>query len=213
TYLLDEPSAGLSMDNIPDLMSILRELIAKGNTVIVIEHNKEIILAADQLIELGPQAGKLGGEMTFYGQPEAYLKRPETHPYLKTPSSPFSLQSGEKAISIHGLSKHNLQREFLEVYVGGITAISGKSGVGKTTLVKEILIPSIQAQAPVNCERIDFPQPYTAAYYFEPHKLRAHADTLLVDYLDLLNPISKLFAQHSTLKPRAFSYKTKSSQC
>src|SRR5699024_8984102 len=106
-----------------------------------------------------------------------------------------------------------LQREFLEVYVGGITAISGKSGVGKTTLVKEILIPSIQAQAPVNCERIDFPQPYTAAYYFEPHKLRAHADTLLVDYLDLLNPISKLFAQHSTLKPRAFSYKTKSSQC
>lgn len=213
TYLLDEPSAGLSMNNIPDLINILRELIRKGNTVIVIEHNKEIILAADQLIELGPKAGKLGGEMTFYGKPETYVKRADCHPYLKTPSSPTSLKPGEKSITIRGLSKHKLQRALLDIYVGGITAISGKSGVGKTTLVKEILIPSIQAQAPVNCKEIDFPQPYAEAYYFEPKKLHAYADTLLVDYLNLLNLIGKLFAKHSALKPRAFSYKTTSSQC
>ena len=65
TYLLDEPSAGLSNDNIPDLINILKELIEKGNTVLVIEHNKEIILVADQLIEMGPQAGKLGGILLF----------------------------------------------------------------------------------------------------------------------------------------------------
>src|SRR5699024_11509708 len=92
TYLLDEPSAGLSSDNIPDLIKILNELIKKGNTVVVIEHNKDIMLAADQLVELGPKAGKSGGYITYQGQPQDYLKRAECHPYLKTPSKPVELK-------------------------------------------------------------------------------------------------------------------------
>ena len=138
----------------------------------VIEHNKEIILAADELVELGPQAGKLGGFITYQGSPEDFLKQPDCHPFLKEPSKAVELKRGKEAISIRNLSRHTLVKEALEVPVGGITAISGKSGIGKTTLVKEILIPSIQTEKPVNCESIEFPKKYATAHYFEPKKLR-----------------------------------------
>jgi excinuclease ABC A subunit len=214
TYLLDEPSAGLSNDNIPDLINILEELIAKVNTVIVIEHNKEIILAGDQLVQLGPQAGKLGGYITYQGSPKDYLRQADCHPFLKEPSKAIELKGAEEAIAIRKLSKHTLVKDALEVPVGGITAISGKSGIGKTTLVKDILIPSIETGSkPVNCESIKFPRKYAGAHYFESKKLRSHSNTLLVSYLDLLKDISKIFASETGLKALDFSYKTKTSQC
>jgi excinuclease UvrABC ATPase subunit len=213
TYLLDEPSAGLSSDNIPDLINILKELIEKSNTVIVIEHNKEILLAADRLVQLGPQAGNLGGNITFQGTPQDFLKQPNCHPFLKSPFKAVELKAGKEAIAIQNLSRHSLVKEALEVPVGGITAISGKSGIGKTTLVKDILIPSIETGSPVHCENIFFSRKYSAAHYFEAKKLRSHSNTLLVSYLELLKEISKIFAAESGLKAKDFSYKTKSSQC
>ncbi|WP_037320758.1 ATP-binding cassette domain-containing protein [Salegentibacter sp. Hel_I_6] len=213
TYLLDEPSAGLSNDNIPDLINILKELIEKGNTVLVIEHNKEIILAADRLIELGPKAGKLGGHITYKGTPQDFLKQENCHPFLKTSSEAIKLKEGKEAISLRKLAKHTLVKDELKVPVGGITAISGKSGIGKTTLVKDILIPSVQNGRPINCESILFPKKYSGAHYFESKKLRTHAKTLLVSYLNLLNDINKIFASNTNLKARDFSYKTKTSQC
>lgn len=213
TYLLDEPSAGLSNDNIPDLIQILKQLIDKGNTVIVIEHNKEIILAADQLVQLGPKAGKLGGYINYQGSPQDFLKEPECHPFLKSPSKAVQLSEGEEHIAIRNLSKHTLIKDELEVPVGGITTISGKSGIGKTTLVKDILIPSIQQGKPVNCESIEFPKKYEEVHYFESKKLRTYAATLLVDYLDLLKDITKVFAKETGLKAQDFSYKSKGSQC
>jgi excinuclease ABC A subunit len=212
-YLLDEPSAGLSNNNIPDLVNILKELVEKGNTVIVIEHNKEIILKADKLIEIGPKAGKLGGYLTFQGNSQEYLKQKDSPPFLKEPSQPIILKESENTISFRKISKHTLVKAALKVPVGGITAISGKSGIGKTTLVKDILIPSIETGKPVNCESIKLPKKYSEAHYFEPKKLRTHANTLLVSYLDLLKEISKIFASETNLKPRDFSYKTKTSQC
>jgi excinuclease UvrABC ATPase subunit len=213
TYLLDEPSAGLSNDNIPDLIQILKQLIEKGNTVIVIEHNKEIILAADQLVQLGPKAGKLGGYINYQGSPQDFLKEAECHPFLKAPSKVIQLSEGKEHIAIRKLSKHTLFKSELNVPVGGITAISGKSGIGKTTLVKDILIPSIQQGKAVNCESISFPKIYEEVHYFESKKLRTYAATLLVDYLDLLKDITKVFAKETGLKAQDFSYKTKSSQC
>lgn len=213
TYLLDEPSAGLSNANIPDLINILKELIDKENTVVVIEHNKEIILAADQLVEIGPQAGKRGGYITYQGSPQKYLTRPDCHPYLKTAPKSIRLKESKTAIHIRNLSKHTLKRKALSVPVGGITAISGSSGIGKTTLVKEIIIPSIGKNRPINCDDITFPKNYTEAHYFEPKKLRSYSNTLLVDYLKLLKNISKIFAAESGMKARDFSYKTKNSQC
>jgi len=213
TYVLDEPSAGLSNDNIPDLIQILQELLEKGNTVIVIEHNKEIVLAADELIEIGPRAGKAGGYITYQGSPQNFLKTADCHPFLKAPSKPIELSDGDQHIAIRKLSKHTLIKDRLEVPVGGITAISGKSGIGKTTLVKELLIPSIEKGEPVNCESIHFPRKYASALYFETQKLRTQGATLLADYLDLLKDITKVFAKANGRKAQDFSYKNKNSQC
>jgi excinuclease UvrABC ATPase subunit len=213
TYLLDEPSAGLSNDNIPDLIQILKDLIDKGNTVIVIEHNKEIILSAQHLVEIGPKAGKLGGYITYQGTPEGLLKQPDCHPFLKEKSKEVELKLGKQHISIQRLAKFTLVRDELNLPIGGITAISGKSGVGKTTLVKDILLPSIEQDQPVNCKAISFPKHYAAAHYFEEKKLRTHAKTLLVDYLNVLSDVTKIFAKETDLKAKDFSYKTKASQC
>ncbi|WP_224490207.1 ATP-binding cassette domain-containing protein [Robertkochia flava] len=213
TYVLDEPSAGLSETNIPDLVNLLKELIEKGNTVIVIEHNKEIILAADHLIELGPKAGKSGGYITYQGIPKEYLKSPGCHPFLKMPSGKIHFDPGGKTIEIRNLSRHTLKKEVLYIPVGGITAISGKSGIGKTTLVRDVIIPAIRSSKPVHCESIDFPAKYTGVHYFEPKRLRAYKSTLLVSYLDLLKGICKVFAKETGLKPGDFSYKNKSAQC
>lgn len=213
TYLLDEPTAGLSNDNIPDLLNILKELIEKGNTVLVIEHNKEIILAADKLVQLGPKAGKLGGYIMFQGSPREFMKRDDCHPYLKATSKAITLKGAKESIAIRKISRHTLVKEALDVPVGGITGISGKSGIGKTTLVKDILIPSIETGKPVHCESIKFSREYAGAHYFEPKKLRSYSKTLLVSYLDVLKDISKIFAEETALKPRDFSYKIKTSQC
>ncbi|AGA80242.1 ATP-binding cassette domain-containing protein [Echinicola vietnamensis] len=213
TYLLDEPSAGLSADNIPDLVQLLRELVEKGNTVIVIEHNKEIMLAAEKLVEIGPQAGQEGGYITFHGSPAAFLERPDSHPFLKRPAQPLTLATGNQTILLKDLARHTLVKKSLEVSVGGITAITGKSGIGKTTLVKDVLIPSIEQEHPVNCAAITWPKAYSGAQYFEPKKLQAHNRTLLVDYLDLLKDICKVFSKETGRKARDFSYKNKASQC
>jgi excinuclease UvrABC ATPase subunit len=213
TYLLDEPSAGLSQENIPDLIGILKELIDKGNTVIVIEHDKSIIHAADHIVQLGPKAGKLGGFITYQGSKGGLLKQADCHPFLKAPSKAVQLKEGSTHIHIRKLAKHTLEKEELALPIGGITALTGKSGIGKTTLVKDILIPSIKTHRPVNCVGLDLPKTYAGAHYFEPKKIRTHANTLLVSYLDLLKDIGKIFASESDFNLKDFSYKTKKSQC
>lgn len=167
TYLLDEPSAGLSNDNIPNLVKILKELIEKGNTIIIIEHNKAIIHAADHLVQIGPKAGKQGGYITYQGTTKELLQQDDCHPFLKEPSKALQLNDGKKHIHIRKLAKHTLVRDELKLPIGSITALTGKSGIGKTTLVKDILIPSIQKGGPVNCEQIEIPKIYDSAEYFE----------------------------------------------
>ena len=213
TYLLDEPSAGLSNDNISDLIELLHELIKKGNTVIVIEHNKEIIQAAKHLIQIGPQAGKAGGYITYEGSPAGLFQQANCHPFLKTPAKPHKLIDGKEQILLKNVEKHTLNRDEVKIPINGISAITGKSGVGKTTLVKDILIPSINEGKPINCSEIQLPKAYSGAKYFESKQLRSHWNTLLVDYLNLLKDISKIFANHTEGKVKDFSYKTKSSQC
>ena len=213
TYLLDEPSAGLSVDNIPDLIDLLKELVRKGNTVIVIEHNKEIVLAAEEVIEIGPRAGSEGGSVTFHGAPKELLQLNSCHPFLKQAKQELKLEKGSKHISFEGIDKYSLQKSHFELSVGGITALIGKSGIGKTTLVKEVLVPSLETNSPVNCAKFNTPEEYKGVRYFEPKKLQVQNATLLVAYLDVLKDICKVFSKETGQKTKEFSYKNKGSQC
>lgn len=213
TYLLDEPSAGLSRENIPDLIGLLKTLVAKGNTVIAIEHHKDIIRTADHLVQIGPKAGTQGGRIVFQGNPAAYQVSGLCHPYIKAVSSPVAFQQGEMHIHIKEVARYSLKKAQINIPLGGISAITGRSGVGKTTLVKEVIIPSLLQHKPVYCKQIDFPKSYQGVYYFEPKKLRTYNRTLLVDYLALLPGIAQVFARETGGKAKDFSYKTKTSQC
>lgn len=213
TYVLDEPSAGLSQDNIGDLLQIIRELIAKGNTVIAIEHAKALILAADKIVQLGPLAGKHGGEVLFFGDVKSFLKREATPDFLKQPTPELHFTKGQNEIVVLNADQYNLQREEIRIPIDGISALTGPSGIGKTTLVRDILIPSFKAGKPVHCSAVYWSKKYEGIHYFEPQKLRSYHATLLVDYLDLLPKLGKIFVQNTSLKPQDFSYKNKKSQC
>ncbi|SFT68824.1 excinuclease ABC, A subunit [Lishizhenia tianjinensis] len=213
TYVLDEPSAGLSQNNIGDVQNILNELVAKGNTVIFIEHNKDLLKAADYLVEIGPKAGSLGGELMFSGSPERFIQQDGIHPYLKAEGKELQLRAGKEKLVLKNIDKFNLKKEVLEIPVGGLTALTGNSGVGKTTLVKEVILPSIAQGEAVHCSACITPKSYEGVQYFETKKLNTHKATLLVEYLDVFKEITKVFAKVSGEKAKFFSWKTKGSFC
>ncbi len=144
-YVLDEPSIGLHPIDNRRLIDTLKELRDKGNAVIVVEHDEEMIRAADHLIELGPGAGETGGELLFEGTPEACMESPRSHtgPYLsgkcalhKDADTPDPLRGW---LTVLGASEHNLKAVDAAFPVGLLTVVCGVSGSGKSTLVNDIL--------------------------------------------------------------------------
>ncbi|WP_309017574.1 excinuclease ABC subunit UvrA [Pelagicoccus sp. SDUM812003] len=146
-YVLDEPSIGLHAKDNKKLVETLKELRDRGNSVIVVEHDEEMMRAADHLIEIGPGAGAQGGQVLFEGPPEAcgpasqrtqstgaYLSGVET---LGKPAE--TLKPGEAWLEIKEASHHNLKSVTARLPVGLLTCVTGVSGSGKSTLVNEIL--------------------------------------------------------------------------
>lgn len=142
-YILDEPSVGLHPRDTQKLISILKKLRDVGNTVIVVEHDEDIIKAADYIIDIGPDAGRLGGEVVFNGTYEE-LQRSNTHTALyhtgrKQIPIPTSRRKWKDYIEIKGAREHNLQNVQLTIPLHVITVVTGVSGSGKTTLIKKTL--------------------------------------------------------------------------
>lgn len=144
-YVLDEPSIGLHPRDHERLLNCIFELRDRGNAVIVVEHDQRTMLAADHLVELGPLAGRLGGEIMFEGTPKEILtsKRSITGKYLsgalKLERDAQRLKPGAGALTIHGASEHNLKNIDVSFPVGLLTCVCGVSGSGKSTLVNDIL--------------------------------------------------------------------------
>ncbi len=149
-YILDEPSIGLHPRDTNRLISVLKHLRDLGNTVIVVEHEEEVMLAADQLIDIGPGAGSHGGELTFQGEiTSASLDSPSlTIHYLKAQQKRVQSpkRSWRNAIEFHGGFAHNLKNVTVKLPLGVMTTITGVSGSGKSSLVNEVMIPALNAQ-------------------------------------------------------------------
>ncbi len=147
TYILDEPSIGLHSRDNDNLIKILKNLKDIGNTVIVVEHDEEIILSADHIIDIGPMAGTLGGEIVGQGNVEELLKIDTlTSKYLRKVEkieSPGSRRKSTYHININGAQENNLKNITVKIPLGCLTMITGVSGSGKSTLVKKIIYPAL----------------------------------------------------------------------
>lgn len=148
-YVLDEPSIGLHPRNQDDLLRTLEELRDLGNTVVVVEHDEATIRRADHVVEVGPGAGREGGEILVSGPLSALLASPRsrTAPYLQRPlhmpHRPLPPSEDGPALRLQGCHAHNLQGIDVEIPLGRLVVVTGVSGSGKSSLVEETLVPVV----------------------------------------------------------------------
>ena len=151
-YILDEPSIGLHHRDNQKLLATLQRLRDLGNTVVVVEHDQDTMLAADWLVDLGPGAGRHGGRLVAAGRPAEVRAHPEslTGQYLagqRRIETPRSRRPGSgQALAIRGAREHNLKDVDVEIPLGTFTCVTGVSGSGKSTLVNDILLAALQRE-------------------------------------------------------------------
>lgn len=158
TYILDEPSIGLHSRDTEQLIKVLKRLRDIGNTVIVVEHDEEIIRSADYIIDIGPMAGAFGGEVVFEGEIKdlVHCEKSLTTQYLTGKMSipvPIRRRKSANAIVIKGATQNNLKNLTVRFPLNMMTVITGVSGSGKSTLVKDVLYPAMKRQLGENAEK------------------------------------------------------------
>jgi len=164
-YILDEPSIGLHQRDNDRLIESLRDLQRQGNTVIVVEHDEAMMRAADRLIDMGPGAGRFGGEIVAQGTPEQVIqsKGSLTAEYLSGQRKVFLDRPSRKVeqskrIRLTGASLHNLQNVDVEIPLGLLIGVTGVSGSGKSSLIGQTLVPAILRG--LNASSTERPGPY-----------------------------------------------------
>ncbi|MDD6907340.1 MAG: excinuclease ABC subunit A, partial [Bacteroidaceae bacterium] len=157
-YILDEPSIGLHSRDTDRLVKVLRQLQQLGNTVVVVEHDEEIIRAADYIIDIGPDAGRLGGEIVYQGDMKDLQKGSRSHTvrYLlgeETIDPPLTHRSWNNYIEIKGARENNLKGIDVRFPLNVMTVVTGVSGSGKSTLVRDIFYKAVKREYSESSDR------------------------------------------------------------
>jgi len=147
TYVLDEPTVGLHVRDTKKLIGVIKGIRNSQNTVILVEHDKDVICTSDHVIEIGPKGGKYGGEIVSSGTPQELIKNDSslTGRYLSGKEKRFTHTSPRLAtgsIALRNASLHNIHNLDIDIPTGVFTTVTGVSGSGKSTLIQEILIPA-----------------------------------------------------------------------
>ena len=228
-YILDEPSIGLHQRDNDRLINSLKELRDLGNTVIVVEHDRDMMLAADYIVDIGPKAGRKGGEVVFQGTVEEMLKiNTITAQYLSGKMNievPAQRRKGNGlSLTLHGCRGNNLKKVDVEFPLGKLIVVTGVSGSGKSTLINETLHPILSRHFYRSLQQ---PMPYDSIEGLEYIDKVVNVDQTPIGrtprsnpatYTGVFSDIRSLFvnlpeAQIRGYKPGRFSFNVKGGRC
>ncbi|MDQ3550389.1 MAG: excinuclease ABC subunit UvrA [Bacteroidota bacterium] len=218
-YILDEPSIGLHSRDTENLIKVLKELRDLGNTVVVVEHDEMMMRQADHIIDMGPLASHLGGEVVAEGDYDEIISNTEslTGKYLKhelTIEPPKLVRKWKNSIVIEGARHHNLKNINVEFPLNCLCVVSGVSGSGKTTLVKHILYPALQKLKDEAGDKIGLHKAITgdvsainSIEMIDQNPIGKSSRSNPVTYIQAWNYIRDLFAEQPLSKIRGFQAK------
>lgn len=227
-YILDEPSIGLHSRDTENLIGVLKSLRDLGNTVIVVEHDEDVMRAADYIIDIGPEAGYLGGELVFAGDfQELKNAHTLTSQYLTGQleiKTPKKRRKAKDFILIKGARQNNLKNINVNIPLQNFVVISGVSGSGKSTLMKEILTKDIQIQLGIGGKKgdydsVEFPKDLIKNIeLIDQNPIGKSSRSNPVTYLKAYDDIRDLFAKQKSakaqgLKPKHFSFNVDGGRC
>ncbi|MGQ0792960.1 MAG: excinuclease ABC subunit UvrA [Deltaproteobacteria bacterium] len=230
-YIMDEPSIGLHARDISRLVGIIKELQGRGNTVVVVEHDFEMIRAADYLIELGPKAGEGGGDLVFQGTIEEFTGQPiesATKRRIEEKSGAYPQAKrrkiGKRAITVVEACENNLKNITVSFPLGALVCVTGVSGSGKSTLVEEALYANLarklhgDAERVGSCREIRGASAVSDAVMLDQSPIGRSSRSNPVTYIKAYDDIRKLMAEsrdakHRKLTPSHFSFNVPGGRC
>lgn len=225
-YVLDEPSIGLHPANVDGLIKVIRKLVAQGNSLVVVDHNVDIIAAADEIIEIGPGSGQEGGNIVSQDSPRQLSSDPQSliAPYLdgkadllaRRPASEIN----QDKIKFEVKDYYNLKDVKAEIPLNQLTAVTGFSGAGKTSLILDSLVPAIEAK-----NKQEFPKQVTKfsstinkVVSVDASPIGKSTRSIVATYTSIMDNLRKLFATQPLAKEKHytssyFSYNNKEGAC
>ena len=225
-YVLDEPSIGLHPANIDGLIKVMRKLVAQGNSLVVVDHNVDIIAAADEIIEIGPGSGQEGGNVIAQSTPAKLDQNSHSliAPYLDGEAQLLARQPASKInqekIKFEVKNYFNLKDVKAEIPINQLTAVTGFSGAGKTSLILDSLVPAIEAK-----DKKDFPKQVTnfvssirRVVSVDASPIGKSMRSTVATYTSIMDNLRKHFAKQPLAKekhytPSYFSYNNKEGAC
>ena len=232
-YVLDEPSIGLHPRDTARLLATLRQLRDKGNTLVVVEHDPDTMLAADYIVDLGPGAGEHGGEVLAAGTPQEVQANPEsvTGRYLRGDLGipvPQHRRKSDRSLTLSGVGLHNLKHVTATFPLGALVCVTGVSGSGKSTLVLDALAPALTqvlntgktppGKKNTSIGKLDGWQAIDKLIQVDQTPISRTPHSNPATYVGLFNPLRDLFAQLPEARvrgygPDRFSFNVKGGRC
>jgi excinuclease ABC subunit A len=229
-YVLDEPSIGLHPKDTDRMVGVLKSLRDLGNTVIVVEHEEEIMRAADQIIDIGPDAGSHGGELVFQGSVNDINGKIQSHTTnylsgLEEIPVPKTRRKWKDAVIICGARENNLKNLTVQFPLSALTVVTGVSGSGKSTLIKKILYPAVGrmngsvSETPGKYDKLDgdFGK-ITQVEFVDQNPIGKSSRSNPISYVKAYDAIRQLYADQTLAKQRGykpshFSFNVEGGRC